>query len=109
MSSYDQILNIEMAVELCLDKKLAVSVIRKYVSEAVLSIKRNLDHETSFARFTLVKANYFDGWKTVYQLAEELVSKGFNLRLTVNGVSQNFSYLCDLKEKITNIDKQDIY
>lgn len=108
MINYESKLEIELALINCSDKKLAISIIRNYVSEPILLLKKCIEIGAPFVTFTLDKVNYFDGWKIVYQLAENLVEQGFELRITVNGKSRDFNYLIDVKNKVKNLKLEDI-
>ncbi|MEN3158550.1 hypothetical protein ABC502_09230 [Alkalimonas sp. NCh-2] len=108
MSNEESTLEIELALLKCSNTKLALAIIRKYVAAPVVSIQSSLECDAAFARFILDKSVYYNGWQIAYQLAQELVRKGFELRLQVNGSVQDLSYLHNLKSKVMTISRPDI-
>ena len=86
-----------------------VKVVRSYSSRSMGEISSALKDGNAVFEILLVKTEFYNGWKNLYELAKELRDIKVSFVVSVNNQDVELKFLNELKKKATNIKREDIY
>jgi hypothetical protein len=105
--------NPDLCIELKLaqtnDMKEAIKVIRAYTSEPISRLSESIKKDEPFIKYNFLASKFYDGWKDLYKLTNDLKDHGISVLLLVNGKPEDLSYVELLKKKVMGIKREDIY
>ena len=105
--------NIDLCIELKLshanDMKRAIRVIRANTSDSILSLSEFIKKDEPFIKYNFLASSFYDGWKDLYKLANNLKDNGISVVLLVNGKPEDILFIEILNNKIMGIKREDIY